>query len=402
MRVIVSENGAAYRRLTVTSRFCSYGTLAAPMPLGTEIDPDAEVLVNVPEAMIDRTWPSASESGWWLGNVLAWIGREIVSVREVEVVSAQQVKLKGIIRRRFGPVYEAHGVGAEVFVIRRVNVVGASIASVAADDSVNFKVMSGTRWGYLAASEVAAQPITVLNATARPMGANNLLVNGDWSPPFQWAPGGDVVIRWRARHPNRNALWPSFNDPYRPSGMESRVAVFNDVGVRVWFSVVRDAARIEEDDGHFKLTIANSALVTMFGGTEPERFSIRLFQKTRGLLSMEYITARIRRSDTAHQSNGHGLLFWQPSGLHRLHGCTNPEPLLQYNFTACATHFAATLPWPTITGLESRTARTHSRANFAALATATGLTMEDVLTGPGRVAADLQCDRNFELLNAAW
>lgn len=403
VKVRVSEDGAEYQRLILSSKFARYGRLAAPLPIGREIDETASIVLDVPVEMVDRDWiNTATERGWWLGNKLAFVGNEIIAFRSTTVLSATQVRLNGIIRRRFGDVIENHAAGAEVFVVRRRAVHGSTLATIEADDEVRFKMAGGTRWGFFPESEIAAQTMTVRNLTARPLGPANLIVNGSRSAPFTFEPGGDVFIKWYGRHVNSHGLWHSFDDPYRPSGLDHRVKVFNGAGDLVWFSKVRDARRVEEEDGKFKLTIENAFLLSLFDGVEPHHFTIRISAKARGLVSVTNLAARIVRSTSSAVSWGTGTLCWQPSGLFRLAGCTNPEILLQANFTSAAAHFSATLPHPDITGLDARQARRQSAQNFAALASATGLMLYDVLNGQGRVTPAVQSDANFEILNGLW
>lgn len=357
--------------------------------------------LNIPEAMVDRHWLNANEQGWWLGNKIAFINQEIISFRSTTVLSAGQVRLNGIIRRRFGDVMQDHGAGSEIFMMRRRAVHGSTLPTLAADDEIAFKVRGGTRWGFFPEAEVAAQRMIVRNLTARPLGPANLFINNSPVPPFTFAPGGNVVIKWFGRHANSHSLWRSFDDAYRPASLDHRVHFYNTAGDLVWFSKVRDARRIEEEDGKFKLTIDNAFLVSIFGA-EPSRFIIRVFSKARGLVSIERLQARIVRTGSTALSWATGMLCWQPSGLVRLSGCTNPEPLLQSNFNQVSTHFGITLPWPTIAGLDARLARKRSAANFAAIAASAGVSLENVISGPGRVAPGLQCDAIFEKLNAIW
>lgn len=383
-----------------SGKFANYGTLHSDLDRGREFDADAEILLDVPAELVDRTWPSTNETGWWRGQCLAFVGNEVISFRETEVLSADQVKLKGVIRRRFGPHFEDHVAGAEVFVMLRRAVHGHALRWITEDDAVTFKMLAGTRWGWLPASEVDGQLIKVRNLTTRPWGPANLRVNDAVVPPFTYASGGDVIIKFHGRHVSRNGLWASFDDPYKPTGLEHRVMFYNSSGSVVWFSKVRDTRRVEEEDGKFKLTVENAWLVSIFGG-EPDWFSIRVYEKARGLLSVERLSARIRRTGTGYASVGTGLLAWQPSGLLRITGCTGPEPILQANFTAVAAHFGVTLPYPTVTGLHARQARARSQANFAEIASETGVAMHDVL-GAGKRHADLLCDANFEALNLEW
>lgn len=401
VKVLASDDGATFRRFGVSRHFCSYGTLVAALPRGRRINPAAEILVNIPVEAIDRNWPTVGEKGWWRGNFLAVIGREFLSVREIEVVSATQIKLKGIIRGRFGIYFEDHPASADVFLSRRSALMASTQPWIQADELIEWKLLCGTKFAFQPAADVTAFEASVVNTTARPIGPCNLRINGAKAAPFEYAGGGNIVVKWTSRHWMRHKLWQSFDDPYQPLKLEHRVYFFTAGGVEVFFSKVKDAARVQLFDGEFQFTMSNAALVAAYG-SEPDELIVRVFEKQRGLLSIDFVEARVRKTGAGGTSAGSGALCYAPSGLKRLWATTNPEALIQDNFDLIVAHWPAIVfPHPTVTGSHARQARNRVKANFTAIATERSLTLHDV-QGPGAAHPALVAEANFEAINEAW
>lgn len=308
------------------------------------------------------------------------------------------VKLKGVIRCRFGVFFEDHAADAEVFITKRSVLLATSRRWLQTDDEVAWKMLSGTRWAFQTAAEVTAQPMTVVNYSTRSVGPANLRVNGAWNPSgYTYAAGGTVDIRWTGRHWRRNGLWQSFDTPFRPVGLEHRVYFYSSSGQEVYWSKVRDAARVELFDGEFQFVASPAAIF----GTEPDWFVIRIFSRVRGLLSADCLEARIWKAGSGAAPLASGALCYVPSGLRRVLFATNPEPIMQHNFDLVAARFGLTLPFPAVAGAHARPARNRTQANFAHIATALGIPLHNV-RGAGARHPDWVAEANWEALNLAW
>jgi hypothetical protein len=398
VKALVSESGADYRRAGMVTHYAFYGTLHSALNRGTRFDLTASVVLDVPAAVVDRNWPSTTQNRWWNGEIIAFIGNEVMSVMTINVLSGTQVELVGILRCRYGVLFEDHAAGAQVFIVKRLLFTSISKRYLTADDVTDWKLLSGTRFAFQAASEVTAQRITVVNHTTRQIGPTNLVVNGSVLPPYTYASGGNVVIKWNSRHWLRHALWQSFDHPLKPVNYEHRIYFYDSAGTEVLFTKVNDASRVELSDGLFQYTLSNASLITTFG-SEPSWFIIRVYSRVRGLLSTDFLEAKVVKTGSGVTSTGSGSICFSPSGLSHVVYTTNPEPLMQANFTAIASHFGLSLL--TVAGTHARVARTRSRSNFSTIASALGVTLHDVL-GPGKAHPGWVAEANFEIINAHW
>ncbi|MFZ2643463.1 MAG: hypothetical protein WA117_20900 [Verrucomicrobiia bacterium] len=164
--------------------------------------------------------------------LLAFVGNEIMSVRDVTVTDVNRVLLKGQRRGRYCTPLEAHAIGDAVLFIRR-----DQLKLIC--DPLRFRhgdPYSGWTWKFqpiwfnratpLDEISPMAEPVFVTSKSCRPMPHINLSVNGQYrTAQCTW--GSDMVSLWDLTDWRAEAFWQLFLTPYTPVDIVSRIEVYD-------------------------------------------------------------------------------------------------------------------------------------------------------------------------------
>jgi hypothetical protein len=221
-----SRDGETYEQQAIgAARYSVLGKVAADYPAETPlIDETVGMLVNWSGA--DRvegvTDDDAAALTW-----LAFVGDEIISVRDINIVSPIQVRLTGHRRGVCGTPRQAFPAGTNILFIRRDQL---------AQFSDPFRYRFGTSWWwkiqpvffnrFLPLDECLPLPaaMTLQAVTCRPASHVNLRVNGaSANATFTW--GDDIAVAWDLADWRAEAFWMLFSTPFAPRDIGSKISV---------------------------------------------------------------------------------------------------------------------------------------------------------------------------------
>ena len=136
-------------------------------------------------------------------TLLLFAGTETLSGFDVTLVGAGHYRLS-VVRARYDTKRQAHPVGEEVFVIRRVDLPHF----LASRSPVNYKLQPFILQHELDLASATAIPVTLQYRVRRPLAPINLRVNGDGRTPT-YATGAGVSVNWDRTDPRRTVQGPT-------------------------------------------------------------------------------------------------------------------------------------------------------------------------------------------------
>jgi hypothetical protein len=281
-----SQDGESYQQQTLgAARFAAPGTLAADYPDSTPlIDETVGMLVNW--AGDDRV-ESVSDADAGAHTLLAFVDNEILSIRDITILSATQVQLTGHRRGIYCTPIETHAAGANILFLRRDQL---------RPFSDPFRYRYGTTWWWKMQSvwfnrylpldqcDPLPGPATIQAATCQPAPHVNLSVNGAMQNAVcAW--GSDVNVAWDLTDWRAEAFWSLFSAPFVPREIGSLIEVLDatatlvrravlGVGVSSWTYTSADQS-------------ADAAQYLPWA-TPPASFKIRLYSLWDGYASSAY------------------------------------------------------------------------------------------------------------------
>ncbi len=201
----------SYTAIGEHNRFPLHGTLHQSYPLQTDlIDLATGLVVNFTDELVDLESPSLNNA--FFNDLLLFVGDEIISLAEVELVSAGRYRVCGI-RARYDTVLQAHAAGAEVFLCPRQQLKQLTHASFLRGSRHCFKLQPRVLHKTLALSEVALVKCHLLDRVHQPLGPTNLKAQGDGHAPYITS-GAATQLSWTLRESAPRDFWSRWkNNP---------------------------------------------------------------------------------------------------------------------------------------------------------------------------------------------
>jgi hypothetical protein len=439
-----SQDGSAYKRVVVqqAGKWAIYGTLDAAMDLGPQADLAVTVLIHIPTGQADYRAVGAAvgdNAALWRGDFLLYCDGEWMSYREAynsqdSLTGARMVTLHGLVRHRFGSVIKAHDVGAGCWLIRKSDLLGYTNSSfrLSSDDAENtlwFKVTTGTKTTWFPAVDVTAETMTVQGVTPQPVPPANLRfftstlhtgAGGDGATAaFTWDTGtmATLSVLWEDRAYRRNAFFASWLKPYR--GEQSYVVTVRPLG---WvegdpeYQLPEMVYPADEWSGHpgTRAHVLTTADIITALGVLPDVFSVTVVAVERGVQSLPVVGWVVINgtAGVAPLMSGEQADAMTPSGLRRVVYAADPELTLWRNFEAVANHWS--IPFGTgalsvapLAGVSPKLAKTRTISNFFNIqawvrANVSGQGAFTLYSLTGATEPEWVVDTNFERLNAIW
>ena len=196
------------------------------------IDETVGILVNWSG---DDRVESVSDADAGAHTLLAFVDNEILSIRDVTILTATQVRLTGHRRGIGGTPRETHAAGAAVLFLRRDQLRPFSDA---------FRYRCGTTWRWkmqpvwfnrylpLDQCHPLPNPTLIQAATCQPVPHVNLSVNGAMQNAVcTW--GSDINVAWDLADWRAEAFWSLFSAPFVPREIGSLIQVLDATGALV-------------------------------------------------------------------------------------------------------------------------------------------------------------------------
>ncbi len=229
-----SRDGESYDQQAIgAARFAALGTLAADYPdTAPVIDDTVGILVNWSGA--DRV-ESVSDADAGAHTLLAFVDDEILSIRDVTILSATQVQLTGHRRGIGCTPRQTHDAGATILFLRRDQLRPFSDAR---------RYRYGTTWQWklqpvwfnrylpLDQCDPLPDPAPIRAVTCQPAPHVNLSVNGATQNALcAW--GSDVTVAWDLADWRAEAFWSLFSMPFVPREIGSLIQILDATGTVV-------------------------------------------------------------------------------------------------------------------------------------------------------------------------
>jgi hypothetical protein len=394
LKVFASESGDPYRRVNVLKSFARTGQLAGAYAASSVIDTSAAgILVDLigPDnaAVVDATFPSVTTRQWMRGELLLLIGDEWMSYKTATIVSATQVRLTNIRRGLFGTTAATHADNAQILVIKRKLITPFTSETFRKGEVIDFKLAPATNRATTPLADITPLTVTLAGRNKRPLDPINLRVGGTGIDPT-YSAGDDHNIKVDITNHRLGTDWfDLWDEPYSDLHLKIRFEIWNAAG-----SSRKRIKKLEVGESQWIYTSAQR--LADFGGSNPDSFLVRAYAIKRGRRSAEYQQHQVRKTGTAAVVSRTTMY---PSDLSDILGAVAPGAIMERNFDLAAARWSITLPHAATDLATSDDAPAQITANFAALATAASITLEDVSASQEpRVTAEY----NWQLLNAAW
>ncbi len=287
LRIYSSDDGTTYDQVARTANFAVYGTLAAAYGLTNLLDDSAGgMLIDLPGPDGPDTVPSTDEVGRLAMELLLFCDGEILSYRDVDLVTATRVRLTGLRRACYDTVAVAHALNAPVLIIAADDLRPFTSASYGKNSVEYLKAATGTATASLDLSDAPEIDLTLINRTARPLEPLNLRVNGVGANPT-YAAGANVLIEWDAASWRRHAFWDSWEEVYADPKLFHKVRIVD--GNNVLRRKITVAAGVSS------YNYAAADLAADFGGSAPATFQVQVYSRRRGIRSASYLFQNVTR-----------------------------------------------------------------------------------------------------------
>lgn len=231
--------------------WCLHGTLVTDYPVGAnDIDITTGLLVEIDG--VDTDLPELSLFDALSDRFLVFVGNELMSIAGVEILAERTYQIF-VARGRLATPIEDHATGDEVYIIEKSSILPLQHPQITVNNTTRFKLqpIKNAVAGDLADSTPIDYTTTGLIFTQTP--PTNLKVNGAASGPT-YASGSGVSMAWTLTEAGRDYYQPEL---YTTTTL---LEFINGGGTIVGSQEV--AAGVSS------LTLSNSALVTLLGGSE--------------------------------------------------------------------------------------------------------------------------------------
>ena len=287
LRLYSSNDSETYRQVTRTANFAVYGTLAANYGLTNLLDDSGVgLLLDLPGPDGSDALATTDEIGRLTMTLLVFVEDEILSYRDVQIVSPTRVRLLGLRRACYDTLAAVHAAQTAVLILASDDLKPFTSADYQKNAEVFLKAataMSGTALDLSDAPEI---DLTLINRTARPLPPLNLRVNGAGNQPTFRA-GADVLIEWDAASWRRHGFWDSWDEPYNDPKLTHKLRIV-DLGGTL-------RRKVNVATGQSNYTYAAADLAADFGGSAPASFQVQLYARRRGIRSATYLLQNITK-----------------------------------------------------------------------------------------------------------
>ena len=286
--VMDSPDDATYDLLGQITNFAFGGVLAVEYP-NTTPKVDLAVGMIVTLAGPDTTIPDQTDLSSDNSRLLAFVGDEIMAVRQVVVLSANQVQLF-VKRGKYDTTLLSHAAGDPVFLMAKRDLVRLHPDSYAADDSIFFKLQAVSAGEQYDLSLVESLHFVIGGRALQPQPFTNLTVNGSYSDPATFAAGSDIALGWTLTTNELFGNQIADEDYFSESGISTIINIFDNP------TDLNRKAHLKVDPGDSSYTMANADLVAAFGGVEPTTFYVQVYSKKAGQKSFSDIDCVVNRT----------------------------------------------------------------------------------------------------------
>ena len=284
-----SDDQATYNKVAHTHAFAVYGTLAADYGLTYLLDDSGTgMLIELPGPDGSGAIATTDEIGRLAMELLIFCEDEILSYREMQIVSTTRVALLGLRRACYDTLAADHPAETAVLIIAAADLQAFTAASYAKNAEVYLKPATGFPGAVLDLSDAPELDLTLINRTARPLPPLNLRVNGSGNNPTFQA-GIDVAIRWDIASWRRHDFWDSWEESYTDAKLTHKLRITDTSGTTLYRKVVIDS-------GVNGYTYAASDLAADFGGSAPASFQVQVYARRRGIRSATCLFQNVTRS----------------------------------------------------------------------------------------------------------
>ena len=230
LRVYSSDDNTTYSQVARTGAFAVYGTLAANYGLTSLLDDSAGgMLIDLPGPDGSDALGTTDETGRLTMMLLIFCEDEILSYRDVQIVSPTRVRLIGLRRVCYDTLAATHALETPVLIVAADDLRAFTNASYAKNAEVFLKPVTGFPGAVLDLSDSPVIELMLINRTARPLAPLNLRVNhSSDNPTFQ--AGADVLIEWDAASWRRHAFWDSWEEPYTDPKLTHKLRIVDANG----------------------------------------------------------------------------------------------------------------------------------------------------------------------------
>lgn len=275
-----SRDGSTYEEIGTDTFVQTGGTLDAAWSADTPYEVENGPVFNAlgPDTADVVQDLSTNEVAWRSGKQVAYVGGEILFVREVTALGGGQYQLVGVIRARYDTEKAAHGDGDEIYLFDSEEVQSFADSLLEPGQALHVKQQPGNSTFFTLAS-VPDDTKTLVGKGLVPMKPTSLRV----AAPVMGSPGfvtGDhVTFRWGYRStlvPNTGAGMFSTGSPFGHSPVEGEF--------EIQFLTTGDVLKATYFTTNNEYEYLNADLVTDFAG-EPTAFKIRVYNVNGGLRS---------------------------------------------------------------------------------------------------------------------
>ena len=288
LRIYSSADNTTYDQVARTANFAVYGTLAADYGLSNLLDDSATgMLVNLPGPDGSDALATTDEVGRLTMTLLVFCEDEILSYRDVQVVSATQVRLLGLRRACYDTLAATHVAETPLVVLAAADLRAFTDASYQKNVEVFLKPATGFPGAVLDLSDAPEIDLTLINRTARPLPPLNLRVNGVGNNPT-FRSGADVLVEWDPASWRRHSFWDSWEEVYSDAKLSHKLRIVDFGGVL--------HRKVSVAAGVSSYTYASADLAADFGGNPPTTFQVQLYARRRGIRSAGYLFQNVTQS----------------------------------------------------------------------------------------------------------
>lgn len=339
--------------------------------------------------------PSTNEQGRQTDRCLCFAkdtfgNWEIMSYRDTEVVSANRVRLRGIIRGRFLSRREtfANSTGFDVWIIRREDLAVFTEGALVNGATRYFKPQPSTEVQALTLASVTAQTVAIKNVTGRPPRPYNFCIDGygGYNPHRKYITGADTIISWTARSWDRYSFPQSLGQAQRDVNLQHVVRI----------NVGGPKREILLAAGVTQYRYVTADRIADGGGSEPTFFQVQVFTVQNQLESLDYAGAVVEKVGTIVTDSEDPDVSWFNPALSRVLGSVDPYPICERNFQILSLIQGVTYGGAGVSDYAKPTSLTTLQANFVKAASAFSVTLLDVSACTDPESAS---EENFRRIN---
>lgn len=183
----------SYELRATATRFAKHGSLAADYGTDTDtIDLTLGLIVQLDG--VDTVLDDQTDFDALADALLIFVGAEVLSIAGITLLASGLYKVFAI-RERFGSARQAHTAGAEVFVIRKSELLRINHPSFKVGNTITVKLAPQNNAGETDLGDVAPVSLALTGRLFTEPKLANLSVNGDLVAPT-YETGDDIVIDW--------------------------------------------------------------------------------------------------------------------------------------------------------------------------------------------------------------